>query len=328
MLPNWLYGKSKSKLADILGGGGGTPADYNQVKAQVNQNTEDILLLSDGLDDKAALTQITNPNLLDNPWFTINQRLVATLTSGGKLADRWSITGNGTWEASISSDGVITIDNSENANTIYFIQKMPSDFFAKLGSKPLTASLMFSDGTIVHGSKQDATGTIYYNDDVIAITRNYQSEVMNINIKPGATVSIRAVKLEVGSVSTLAMDVAPNYETELSKCERYFMRLYGSAFYAFAIALAVNTANADFIINLPTGMISQPTVSTSGSIILTDGSNTVNLSGISIVNYIKGIASILNMRSTVETGATLTAGKVYKIAFNSTDAYIDFSADL
>jgi hypothetical protein len=35
MLPNWLYGKSKSKLASILGGGG-TPADYNQVKAQIN----------------------------------------------------------------------------------------------------------------------------------------------------------------------------------------------------------------------------------------------------------------------------------------------------
>ena len=45
MLPNWLYGKSKSKLATILGGGGGTPADYDQVKAQVTQNTEDIALL-------------------------------------------------------------------------------------------------------------------------------------------------------------------------------------------------------------------------------------------------------------------------------------------
>ena len=42
MLPNWLYGKSKSKLASILGGGGGTPADYDQVKAQVAQNTEDV----------------------------------------------------------------------------------------------------------------------------------------------------------------------------------------------------------------------------------------------------------------------------------------------
>ena len=45
MIPNWLLGKSKSKLQEILGGGGGTPADYNQVKAQVNQNTEDIALL-------------------------------------------------------------------------------------------------------------------------------------------------------------------------------------------------------------------------------------------------------------------------------------------
>lgn len=40
MLPNWLYGKSKSKLTTILGGG--IPADYNQVKAQVTQNTDDV----------------------------------------------------------------------------------------------------------------------------------------------------------------------------------------------------------------------------------------------------------------------------------------------
>lgn len=56
MLPNWLYGKSKSKLAFILGGGG-TPADYEQVKAQVTQNAEEIELLSNG---KAAKTDLAS----------------------------------------------------------------------------------------------------------------------------------------------------------------------------------------------------------------------------------------------------------------------------
>lgn len=53
MLPNWLYGKSKSKLAELLGGGG-TPSDYNQVKAQVTQNTESIALLNSAVDAKIA----------------------------------------------------------------------------------------------------------------------------------------------------------------------------------------------------------------------------------------------------------------------------------
>lgn len=51
MLPNWLYGKSKSKLASILG----VPADYEQVKAQVTQNTEDIEELTDEKVDVAGI---------------------------------------------------------------------------------------------------------------------------------------------------------------------------------------------------------------------------------------------------------------------------------
>ena len=51
MLPNWLYGKSKSKLAELLGGGG-TPSDYAEVKAQVTQNAEDIALLNNTVEGK------------------------------------------------------------------------------------------------------------------------------------------------------------------------------------------------------------------------------------------------------------------------------------
>ena len=63
MLPNWLYGKSKSKLASILGGGG-TPADYNQVKAQVTQNTEDIEELTNELSVKTDSTTISGLTLV------------------------------------------------------------------------------------------------------------------------------------------------------------------------------------------------------------------------------------------------------------------------
>lgn len=68
MLPNWLYGKSKSKLASILGGGG-TPADYDQVKAQVTQNAENITLLSDAVQDSVTwddLSEVGAVNLFNN----------------------------------------------------------------------------------------------------------------------------------------------------------------------------------------------------------------------------------------------------------------------
>lgn len=44
MLPNWLYGKSKSKLASILG----APPDYNQVKAQLTALDRDAVKIVDG----------------------------------------------------------------------------------------------------------------------------------------------------------------------------------------------------------------------------------------------------------------------------------------
>lgn len=325
MLPNWLYGKSKSKLTSILGGG--TPADYDQVKAQVTQNAEDILLLSDALDGKAALTQISNPNLLDNPWFTINQRAATTLTSGGKLADRWSITGNGTWEATIASDGLVTIDNSDNDNTLYFIQKMPADFFAKVGSKPLTASLMFNDGTIVHGSKVDSTGTVYYSDDNIAITRNYQSEVININIKAGATVSIRAVKLEVGSISTLAMDVAPSYETELLKCQRYFERFIIPTGGMIAIGFAQWTEGIRFSLPIKE-KASMP------SITVTSQATQIGYTkaGAAAATAIASLSiAYYEMNQIVMQAITsgLTAGDVFAMINMANDTmFIDFSAEL
>lgn len=76
MLPNWLYGKSKSKLASILGGGG-IPEDYNQVKAQVNQNTENITLLSTSSQAlTSAFTNNVNRNGCKNLLHVINKTTV------------------------------------------------------------------------------------------------------------------------------------------------------------------------------------------------------------------------------------------------------------
>lgn len=102
MLPNWLYGKSKSKLASILGGGGGTPPDYNQVKAQVNQNTEDIALLDTS---SQALTNQANDmnnvlgakNLISFPYYHKNRE------SNGIT---WTVNSDG----SISASGTATAD--------------------------------------------------------------------------------------------------------------------------------------------------------------------------------------------------------------------------
>lgn len=233
MLPNWLYGKSKSKLASILGGGGGIPEDYNQVKAQVTQNTEDILLLSDALDGKVALTQITNPNLLHNPWFQVNQRGATTISSGGYFVDRWRVStpSSGSATCTLNSDGTITIDNSLGEGNVYFAQKRAAKTISRVAARKVTLSIMLSDGTIHSGTEaySGTETTTYYNDENFVIQSSPQSgQFFTLRVKAGKTITIKALKLELGEVSTLAMDTAPDMATELIKCQRYYVRLKNS----------------------------------------------------------------------------------------------------
>ena len=49
-------------------------------------------------------------------------------------------------------------------------------------------------------------------------------EWFDFSIDPGTSVTIYSAKIELGSVSTLHLDVAPNYQQELAKCQRYYQR--------------------------------------------------------------------------------------------------------
>lgn len=136
---------------------------------------------------EAAVQTIHNPNLLDNPWFTVNQRNATTWTSGYGV-DRWMV---------VSGSATIT----ENGLTVNGTIRQ------KLENAP--------DGTVIASVKMySGTATATYNG-----TYNRVDVVSN-----GGT--IRSVKLEYGSVSTLANDHAPDYTTELLKCQRYYVETH------------------------------------------------------------------------------------------------------
>lgn len=104
MLPNWLYGKSKSKLASILGSGGGAPADYDQVKAQVNQNTEGIALLDT---QNQALANNVDV-LIENGAINLLPIMCRNQTQNGV-----TLTNN--------NDGSVTINGTASENTYFYL---------------------------------------------------------------------------------------------------------------------------------------------------------------------------------------------------------------
>ena len=179
---------------------------------------------------------ISNPNLLDNPWFTINQRGLSSYTSGYTV-DRWKKQA-GTGTITVTENG-LTIEPTTSGSMLLFRQQLDLDTVVPyILGKQVTLSIMLSDGKIYSttGVLPNAlTSSFVYRcfvrpdgDSVNTFVIQLKSGDCSIqyynegSVIPSNIITVRAVKLELGSVSTLAMDVAPNYASELQRCQRYF----------------------------------------------------------------------------------------------------------
>ena len=225
---------------------------------------------------------LSNRNLLDNPWFTVNQRGFTSgqLTSPYYFVDRWMFTGT----AEVNSDGTITLSNTGNSDA-YFVQRLPYADVAKLVDKPLVKSydVVACSGTIydymgyydstntyklLETVKQiSTTGIVEHNLTLSSFTpkSDKQFAEFTVNLNPGASITIKAIKLELGTVSTLALDTAPNYATELLKCQRYF---YRQTFVKLQ-SIAHFDASSNWIqayIHIPKMRTSSPTLNISGAL--------------------------------------------------------------
>ena len=136
---------------------------------------------------------------------------------------------------------------------------------------------------------------------------------------------IRAVKLEKGTVSTLAMDTAPNYATELLKCQRYFYRISIPIYQTAGMGIS-NTGNGIIVtFYTPVNMRMKPSVSTDGNLKLRNGSSFIPIT--SNIIYGDDDSNRFDASFTTESGA-LTIGTVYQLYTPSHASYLDFSADL
>jgi len=196
---------------------------------------------------------ISNPNLLDNPWFTVNQRGYTTDSGNGKYpADRWQFVYNPNGCTITRNGNQLIVDNTQSgARYAYFFQLIDD---TSMVGKMLTGSVLLSDGTILSGSGvmtplDDAGNTVNL---IIDTTRKFRMYLQHattgsrgypafaFEFQANCSLTIVAVKLELGSVSTLAQDTAPNYQQELAKCQRYFYRHKGAYEYVGYFNTATN----------------------------------------------------------------------------------------
>ena len=286
-----------------------------------------------------VVQSISNPNLLDNPWFTVNQRgLTQYSGSNAYSLDRWRRSSSRSI-IDLTSNG-ITISSSDTASTYSYVhQRVEDDLYNSLHNKTITVSILYSDGHIEFNSGQVDTSvtsttsfaqTVPYQNTWISFGHNaneaFGNSLFIITDYPSKSTNIRAVKLELGSVSTLANNVAPNYQQELAKCQRYFQRLNNiTATDTFCIGAQRNNTTLRTVIPLTVPMRANPTVTINGTVSdYTNSGLTLNKVGAGVSNG--GIVGV-NFNIT-KTNVTWRDGVTKPITPDSNDFYIDFSADL
>lgn len=307
----------------------------NETGAQVNKVTGLFTKDEDTTSGEKAFAQLnigtagSNRNLLDNPWFgseeIVNQRQVTTgaLTHLKYIIDRWmtSYDGgggqNGTY--SLGTSGITLIPASGTKGGIAQRLSHPMEI-----GKTYTASVLYSDGTIDQGTAVARASQFNFFNFGSGGSRFQWAPTYNwVWVTCGSEKTIRAVKLELGSVSTLANDAPPDYGEELAKCQRYFCRIYGDPIGPGYISSGLGTA---FIL-VPTGvtMRAKPTVSYSGAFSVRVQGSTIGVSAMTFATPAHtggGVGIVCTLSS--------NAGSVGVCAMypNATTSYIDLSADL
>lgn len=269
-------------------------------------------------------------NLLDNPWFTVNQRAATTISgssAGVFSVDRWRLYGS-TTSLTVTNDGV-QVNSASNG----LLQRFDDNIGAYLNGKTVTVSAMDKDGNIASKSltysnaSMQNTGTLTLGNKTCTIYLGLISSYQAFSITTGSyTIDLRAVKLELGSTSTLAQDAPPDYAEELAKCQRYFVRIGNTSGVTTPIGYGIKNSSTNIWVNVatPVELRAVPTTSFSGTHrVFGGGAGSRDISSYS--TYGKNSQGVL-LLAAISSGS-LADNEVFAV-YAASGAYIDFSADL
>ena len=269
---------------------------------------------------------ISNPNLLDNPWFTVNQRGLSTYSNVNYsyTVDRWL--GSSGFDLYVDSDGV-----SVSAANKSIFQRIDSSLYSQLVGRTVTLSVMKANGSIVSATGiVKNTGNSFANEsdsDVsLYLTKDSIANFVQIVLK-NTTVKVRAVKLELGTVSTLTMDTVPNYQQELAKCQRYYQEFRATNENDWiALGFASTATSFEVVLPLIVPMRVKPTITMTDCNVTNASQQDISLSTINLVQSDANNSKIhLNIAPTANLTNEL-GSYALKIVANS--GKLELSADL
>lgn len=160
-------------------------------------------------------TKFSNPNLLINPDFKINQRGKSTYTAESVIytVDRWKA-----WHVTVNIDekGYINIANNAYQDEGILRQELES---AIDGPSTLSCYVELVSGT-VKMEEPHSNSKIILKQGLNILHVDGNADSFKITLVRGSNVTLKWAKLEQGSIATSFVE--PNISDELDKCLRYF----------------------------------------------------------------------------------------------------------
>lgn len=156
--------------------------------------------------------KFSNPNLLINPDFKINQRGATSYEKQGYSVDRWKIL-NVT--VTPNTSGGVTVTNDKYTDTGTFVQILEN---ATEGDSTLSCYVTSVSGTVTMVADDNSQVILKQGLNVVHTSKS--TKAFTIFLNQGTSISLKWVKLEQGKIATSF--VSPNSAEELVKCERYY----------------------------------------------------------------------------------------------------------
>lgn len=230
------------------------------------------------VDTYAKITQVSNPNLLINPDFSINQRGQKSYTTNGYTVDRWKSANTTTM---VNSDKTITVALS----AAYSHNMQIIEDYEKLKGKQVTFTVNFVSETHTTGTPQiriydgvNGTSVNINGAGTYSITHTVSANATKLecrkyyngaNTTSDGIATIAWAKLEIGSVATEF--IPPLISEELPKCQRYgFMLAFGPVRYP---STQIDASIIDFTIPTPVSLRTPPTLSNTANIVVYNPDN-------------------------------------------------------
>lgn len=214
--PNAVFENVKIKCSSDIGEYSGIPADT--------------------LDGLHANEIASNPNLLINPDFRINQRAETSYSTAGYTVDCWKLfsTVSGSLGSVAVSDDGVTLTGGDNAMDAYLCQFLEDSYGNKIAGKTVTVSFEVENvtglGICVAQYGRSESSNLFArvtSDGIYKVTGVWEPlsitnrhALMFYNRDAYSSAKIKWVKLEIGSISSPFCP--PDPATEIAKCQRYY----------------------------------------------------------------------------------------------------------